>query len=140
MSNRRRLTIGALVVLAAILAWDIHHTLDESKQAVLTNFDKIVPPVREPGLHFKLPAPIVRFHKIDRHLRPLTGIRQELITDDQKNVLLDGDLLWRATDPVRFLEAIRTEANAVSRLTDHYRSSVGTVVSNKSRDAFVRSG
>ncbi len=140
MSNRRRLTLGVAVVLAAILAWDIHYTVDESEQAVLTNFGRIAPPVREPGLHFKWPTPIARVYKIDRRMRPLTGIRQELITEDQKNVLLDGYLLWRVADPFRFVEAIRTEANAVSRLTDLYKSSVGIVVSNKSRDAFVSLG
>ncbi len=38
------------------------------------------------------------------------------------------------------MEAVRTEARAVERLSDLYRSSVGIVVSNKSRDAFVSLG
>ena len=140
MKYRRRLTISAAVLLAAFLAWDMHFTVNESEQAVLTNFGKIALPVRGPGLHFKLPTPVARVYKIDRRVRPLTGIRQELITEDQKNVLIDGYLLWRIADPVRYVEAIRTEVNAVNRLTDLYKSSVGIVVSNKSRDAFVSLG
>ena len=53
---------------------------------------------------------------------------------------MDGYLLWRVSDPIRYVEAIRTEADAVKRLGDLYRSSVGIVVSNKSRDAFVSLG
>ena len=68
------------------------------------------------------------------------NLKQELITEDQKNVLVDGYLLWRVSDPIRYVEAIRTEANAVKRLSDLYRASVGIVVSNKSRDAFVSLG
>ena len=140
MSGRKRWAAAAAVLFAAVLAYDIHYVIDESEQGVLTNFGKIVRPVKRPGLHFKLPTPISLVYKVDRRVRPLTGLKQEFITEDQKNVLVDGYLLWRVADPIRFVEAIRTEANAVKRLGDLYRSSVGIVVSNKSRDAFVSLG
>ena len=140
MTRGRKLATTAAVVLAAIVAWDVHYVIDESEQGVLTNFGKIVPPVKQPGLHFKLPTPISVVYKVDRRVRPLMNMKQELITEDQKNVLVDGYLLWRVSDPVRYVEAIRTEANAVKRLGDLYRASVGIVVSNKSRDAFVSLG
>ena len=130
--------IGALFV--AVLTYDVLYVIDESEQGVLTNFGKIVPPVRQPGLHIKFPTPIATVYKVDRRVRPLVDLKQELITEDQKNVLVDGYLLWRVSDPIRYVEAIRTEANAVKRLSDLYRSSVGIVVSNKSRDAFVSLG
>ncbi|MXY39955.1 MAG: protease modulator HflC [Rhodospirillaceae bacterium] len=140
MSRRKTIAAAAAVLFAGVIAWDIHYVIDESEQGVLTNFGRIVPPVKGPGLHFKLPTPISMVYKIDRRVRPLTGLKQEFITEDQKNVLVDGYLLWRVSNPVRFVEAIRTETNAVKRLSDLYRSSVGIVVSNKSRDAFVSLG
>ena len=140
MTRGRKFATTLAVVLAAVVAWDVHYVIDESEQGVLTNFGKIVPPVKQPGLHFKLPTPISVVYKVDRRIRPLTNLKQELITEDQKNVLVDGYLLWRVSDPVRYVEAIRTEANAVKRLGDLYRASVGIVVSNKSRDAFVSLG
>ena len=140
MTRGRKLATTVAVVLAAVVAWDIHYVIDESEQGVLTNFGKIVPPVKQPGLHFKLPTPIAVVYKVDRRVRPLMNLKQELITEDQKNVLVDGYLLWRVSDPIRYVEAIRTETNAVKRLSDLYRASVGIVVSNKSRDAFVSLG
>jgi len=140
MSRRKTIAAAAAVLFAGVVAWDIHYVIDESEQGILTNFGRIVPPVKGPGLHFKLPTPISMVYKIDRRVRPLTGLKQEFITEDQKNVLVDGYLLWRVSNPVRFVEAIRTETNAVKRLSDLYRSSVGIVVSNKSRDAFVSLG
>lgn len=140
MSRRKTFAAAAAVLFAGVLAWDIHYVIDESEQGILTNFGRIVLPVKGPGLHFKLPTPISMVYKIDRRVRPLTGLKQEFITEDQKNVLVDGYMLWRVANPVRFVEAIRTEANAVKRLSDLYRSSVGIVVSNKSRDAFVSLG
>ena len=140
MTKRRKFATAVAVVLAAVIAWDIHYVIDESEQGVLTNFGKIAPPVKEPGLHFKLPTPIAVVYKVDRRVRPLMNLKQELITEDQKNVLVDGYLLWRVSNPIRYVQAIRTEANAVKRLGDLYRASVGIVVSNKSRDAFVSLG
>ncbi len=140
MSRRKKFGTAAAILVALVLAWDVHYIIDESEQGVLTNFGKIVPPVKDPGLHFKLPTPISVVYKLDRRVRPLMNLKQELITEDQKNVLVDGYLLWRISDPIRYVEAIRTEANAVKRLSDLYRSSVGIVVSNKSRDAFVSLG
>ena len=140
MTAGKRIAIATAVLVLAAVIYDSFYVVDESQQGVLTHFGRISPPVKEPGLHFKFPRPISKVYKVDRRLRPLTNLSQELITEDQKNVLVDGYLLWRVADPVRYVEAIRTEANAVARLSDLYRSSVGIVVSNKSRDAFVSLG
>ena len=106
MSRGKKFATVAAVLVALIVAWDVHYVIDESEQGVLTNFGKIVPPVREPGLHFKLPTPIGVVYKLDRRVRPLMNLKQELITEDQKNVLVDGYLLWRVSDPIRYVEAI----------------------------------
>ena len=140
MTSGRRIVTVVAIVIATLLVYDSFYVVEESQQGVLTHFGKVAPPVKEPGLHFKFPKPVSRVYKVDRRIRPLTNLTQELITEDQKNVLVDGYLLWRVADPVRFVEAIRTEASAVERLSDLYRSSVGIVVSNKARDAFVSVG
>ena len=140
MTGGKRIATVIAVLFLALVVYDSFYVIDESQQGVLTHFGKIAPPVKGPGLHFKFPRPVSKVYKVDRRIRPLTGLSQELITEDQKNVLVDGYLLWRVADPIRFVESIRTEANAVERLSDLYRSSTGIVVSNKARDAFVSLG
>ena len=140
MTRGKRIAAVIAVLLLAILVWDSIYTVDESQQGVLTHFGKIAAPVKEPGLHFKFPWPVSKVYKVDRRIHPLTNLSQELITEDQKNVLVDGYLLWRVTDPIRYVESIRTEARAVERLSDLYRSSAGIVVSNKPREVFVSLG
>ena len=138
----RRLGVGGTlgVVLLAVVLYDCFYIIDESQQGVLTHFGRISPPVRQPGLHVKPPWPISRIYKVDRRIHNLTSPAQELITEDQKNVRVNGYVLWRVTDPIRYVEAIRNEGNAVARLEDLYLSSTGIVVSNKARDAFVSLG
>jgi len=40
----------------------------------------------------------------------------EVITRDKKNLLVDNFTMWRITDPLKFLETLRTSSNARSRL------------------------
>ena len=130
-------------VIAAVIAavvYDSFFIINETQQGVLTHFGKISPPVRQPGLHLKWPRPISKIYKVDRRIHTLTGIPHELITEDQKSILVDGYLLWRTADPILFVEAIRTGQNAVERLQDLYMSSSGIIISNKSLDAFIGLG
>ena len=127
------------LVLAAIV-YDCFYVINETQQGVLTNFGRISPPVKQPGLHVKWPRPISKVYKVDRRLQTLTDVSHELITEDQKNILISGYLLWRIVDPILYVEAIRTGANATERLRDLYLSSSGIVISNKARDAFISLG
>ncbi len=127
------------IVLAAI-GYDCFYVINETQQGVLTNFGRISPPVKQPGLHVKWPRPISKVYKVDRRLQTLTDVSHELITEDQKNILISGYLLWRIVDPILYVEAIRTGENATERLRDLYLSSSGIVISNKARDAFISLG
>lgn len=139
LAQKTALTITVIIVLGAIAFGSIY-TIHETERGVLTHFGKISPPIRQPGLHFKWPPPISRIYKVDRRLHTFISPPHELITEDQKNILVNGYLLWRIEDPVLFVEAIRTYENAVEKLQGLYLSSIGIVISNRSRDAFIGLG
>ena len=137
----KRVTVKAVIALiVGAVVWDSFYIIQETQQGVLTHFGRISPPVRQPGFHLKWPRPVSKIYKVDRRLHTLTGMPHELITEDQKSILVDGYLLWRTVDPILFVEAIRTGQNAVERLQDLYLSSSGIIVSNKSLDAFIGLG
>ena len=140
MTYKGKTITAAIAVLAGVVAYDSVYTINETEQGVLTHFGKISPPARQPGFHIKWPRPISKIYKIDRRIHTMTGNPQELITEDQKSVLVDGYLLWRVVDPILFVEAIRTGENAIDRLLDLYLSSAGVIISNKARDAFIGLG
>ncbi len=140
MTYKRKTITAAIAVLAGVVSYDSFYTINETEQGVLTHFGKISPPVKQPGFHLKWPRPISKIFKVDRRINTLTSMPHELITEDQKSILVDGYLLWRIVDPILFVEAIRTGENAVDRLLDLYLSSSGVIVSNKSRDAFIGLG
>ena len=140
MTCKRKIIIMVSALIGGVIAYDSFYTINETEQGVLTHFGKISPPVRQPGFHLKWPRPISKIYKIDRRIHTMTGNPQELITEDQKSVLVDGYLLWRVVDAILFVEAIRTGENAIDRLLDLYLSSAGVIISNKARDAFIGLG
>ena len=140
MTLRRTTVTAAIALIAGAVVWDSFYIIQETQQGVLTHFGRISPPVRQPGFHLKWPRPVSKIYKVDRRLHTLTGMPHELITEDQKSILVDGYLLWRTVDPILFVEAIRTGGNAVERLQDLYLSSSGIIVSNRSLDAFIGLG
>ena len=139
-SRSRKIVASIAVIVLLVIAYDCFYIIDETQQGVLTHFGKIAPPARQPGLHLKWPRPISRIYKVDRRVHAMTGLVQELITEDQKSVHVDGYLLWRVRDPILYVEAIRTGQNAVQRLKNLYMSSSGIVISNEARDAFISLG
>ena len=136
----KRIVTAIVVVLVGVIAYSCFYTIHETQQGVLTNFGKISPPVKEPGLHVKWPWPISKIYKVERRIQTLSGLTHELITEDQKNVLVDGYTMWRISDPIKYVEAIRTDVNAVERLRELYFASSGIVISNRARDAFISLG
>ena len=136
----KRIVTAIVVVFVGVIAYSCFYIIHETQQGVLTNFGKISPPVKEPGLHVKWPWPISKIYKVERRIQTLNGLTHELITEDQKNVLVDGYTMWRISDPIKYVEAIRTDVNAVDRLQELYFASSGIVISNRARDAFISLG
>ena len=128
------------LVLAGFVILDCFVVVDETQHGVITHFGKISPPVRDSGLHLKWPRPVSKVYLVDRRVRTLPNIPHELITEDQKSVYVDGYMVWRVTDPITYVEAIRYEVNALEKLSELFSSALGIVVSNKSRDAFISLG
>ena len=137
---RKKIFSAVVAVALGFVAWDSFYVINETEQGVLTHFGKISPPVRQPGFHLKWPWPVSKIYKIDRRIHTLTDLPHELLTEDQKSILVDGYILWRTVDPVMFVEAIRTGESAVEKLQDLYMSATGIIISNMARDAFIGLG
>ena len=140
MNWKRKLTAVAAAIALSVVAYDSFYVINETEQGVLTHFGRISPPMRQPGFHLKWPRPISTIYKVDRRIHTLTNLPNELLTEDQKSILVDGYLLWRVVDPILFVEAIRTGESAVEKLQDLYLSSSGIIISNMAREAFIGAG
>ena len=107
--------IGAV---AAILLFNSVYILDETKQAIVTQFGKPVgEPRTDPGLNFKVPF----LHKVqffDKRYLEWDGDRNQVPTKDKKFIFVDSYARWEITNPLQFFIRLRDERSAQSRLDD----------------------
>ena len=110
-----------LLVLAAILAAVLFSTifiLDETQQAIVTQFGKPVgAPRTDPGMHFKVPF-IQKAQFFDKRYLEWDGDVNQVPTKDKKFILVDTYARWEITDPLQFFIRLRDERSGQSRLDD----------------------
>jgi membrane protease subunit HflC len=115
---RQRRFLPIIAVLVAIILMSATYVIDETNQVVITQMGKPVRTIREPGLYFKIPFPIQDVNRFEDRLLEYDSAPTEIITKDKKNLVLDNYALWRIINPLMFMQAVRDENGAQSRLDD----------------------
>jgi len=107
-----------LVIVAIFVGTTSIFILDETQQAIITQFGKPVGgPIMKPGLHFKLPF-IQTVTKFEKRLLEWDGTPQEVPTEDNKFIHIDTYARWKINDPLEFFKSVHSESQAQSRLDD----------------------
>ena len=107
------------------------YTVDAREVAVVTFFGKPVESVVEPGLKVRLPFPLHEVVRFDKRAQLLSVESAEVLTRDKKNLVVEAFLLWRVSDPKRFLEAVGTEDVARTQLSDLVVSRIAAALGNR---------
>ena len=114
----KNIILIVLAVIVAILGFNSVFILNETQQAIVTQFGKPVGgPRTEPGLNFK--APII--HKVqyfDKRYLKWDGDPNQVPTQDKKFIHVDTYARWEIVDPLQFFIRLRDERSGQSRLDD----------------------
>ena len=106
-----------VVILAALAMPQVFYFVDETDQVVITQFRRPVRTVTAPGLHIKIPF-IQAVNRFEKRILRSDPDPTEYLTLDKKRVIVNHVSRWRIVEPLQFLERIRTEGAALSRLDD----------------------
>jgi membrane protease subunit HflC len=118
-----------LAVVALILFVSSVYTVDETEQVIILQFGKPVgEPVKEAGLHFKLPF-IQDVTSFDKRVLEWDGDENQIPTSDKKYIWVDTFARWRIVEPLKFYQSVNNERNAQSRLDDIIDSATRNFVS-----------
>ena len=117
--------------LAAALLGSSIYTVDAREVAVVTLFGKPVKTVTVPGLQAGLPWPLHQVVRFDKRTQLLSVETAEVLTRDKKNLVVEAFLLWRISDPERFLEAVGTTEIANTQLSDLVASRIAAALGNR---------
>ncbi len=117
--------IGTIIILALLLLFVYGGIMivDETEQVVIVQLGKPVRNITEPGLNFKIPF-IQSATIFDKRLLEYDSAPNTILTEDKKNLILDNYAQWRISDPLKFMQTMRTQALAQSRLDDIIYSSL----------------
>lgn len=117
MKTKKILLISLVAAFVLVLTNAIF-ILDETKQAIVTQFGRPVgDPRTEPGLNFKVPF----LHKVqffDKRYLEWDGDKNQVPTKDKKFIFVDTYARWEITNPLQFFIRLRDERSAQSRLDD----------------------
>lgn len=107
-----------LGILAILLAFGSMFILDETEQAIVTQFGKPVGGSRtKPGVNFKVPL-IQKVQRFDKRYLKWNGDPNQVPTQDKKFIFVDTYSRWQITDPLQFYMRLRDERSGQSRLDD----------------------
>lgn len=129
--------IAVIFIILAIYL--VTFQVRETESVLITRFGKPVAEITEPGLKWKLPAPIHRVHRFDSRLRVLEGELVETPTKGAVPVIVKSFVVWRVAEPLKFLNAVETEADAEDKLRSRINDTQNRVIGQHVFGEFVNS-
>jgi modulator of FtsH protease HflC len=96
----------AAAATAVAMAFFIVH---QNQTAIVLQFGDPVRIIEKPGLHWKMPF-VQNVEYFDKRILDLDTAPQELTASDQKRLVVDAFTRYRIVDPLKFYQAVRTEA------------------------------
>jgi len=129
MSKEWNLLFGFVVVVIFLIASGAVYTIDESQQVVVTQFGKLVGvPKTKAGMYFKLPF-IQTANYFDKRILPWDGDANQIPTLEKRFIRVDTMARWRISDVLKFMQSVKTEESAQTRLDDIIDASTRDVIS-----------
>lgn len=127
--NRGLAIIGALVLIAGIVAFTSLFVVSQVQQAIVLQFGEPKAAVKDPGLKVKMPWQNVIYY--DKRVLDLDPPKQQVILSDQKRLDVDSYARFKIVDPLLFYQTVRDELGARSRLSPIINSALRRVLGNE---------
>jgi membrane protease subunit HflC len=115
------------LLLIAIVGYSSLFTVDMTEQALVVRLGEPLPPITNPGLHFKAPF-IDTVIDIDKRILDLENPSQEVIASDQKRLVVDAFARYRIKDALKFYTSVGSIQAANIQLTTLLNASLRRVL------------
>ncbi len=134
--------IGSIVVgvlLIVILLTSTLFVVDQRQFAVVYALGEIKEVVAEPGLKFKLPAPLQNVVFLDRRIQTLDSPESRpIFTAEKKSLVIDWLVKWRIVEPKQFIRNNGVDLrNAENRLTPIVQAALNEEVTKRTVGAVL---
>jgi membrane protease subunit HflC len=134
--NRLATVLGIVILALAITGFSSVFTVHQTEQALVLQFGEIKRIIKEPGLNFKVPF-VQNVETYDRRVLDLDPAAEEMIAADKKRIVADSYARYKITDPLKFYQAVGTEAVLRQRLGRIINASMRSVIGSYSLAALL---
>ena len=137
---KKALKIAVPVVLALALVVILAGSLvvtQPNEYTIIKQFGAVVSIIDQPGLSLK--TPFVQSASTLPKTEMLYDLAaSDVITSDKKSMVADSFVLWKITDPLKFIQTLSgSVANAESRINAVVYNSLKTVISSMKQEAVI---
>ena len=122
----KKIIIPILLVIVLVLVFTSTVVTKSNEYTLVKEFGKVDRIISEPGLSFKIPF-IQQTEKLPKTIMLFDQAESDVITKDKKTMVIDNFVLWKITDPLKFVQTLNTIPEAERR--------IGTVTYNAIKNA-----
>ena len=127
------------ILLAIVIAASTLFVVDQRQFAVVYALGEIKEVISEPGLKFKLPAPLQNVVFLDRRVQTLDSPESRpIFTAEKKSLVIDWLVKWRVTEPRQFIRNNGVDIrNAENRLSPIVQAALNEEVTKRTVGAVL---
>lgn len=137
MNKPLSIFIGIIFLAVFLVASGALYIIDETQQVVVTQFGRLIgTPKTKAGLNFKFPWQTANY--FEKRILSWDGDANQIPTLEKRFIRVDTTARWQIVDPLKFMQSVRTEVSAQTRLDDIIDASTRDVISRHSLIEAIR--
>ena len=137
--NNKPVLIAAGVIVILVLVFSSVYTVRENQYVVIRQWGKITAVNDKPGLAFKIPF-IQTAEPITKEIILYDIPESDVITKDKKSMVVDSFVLWKVTDPYKYIKSLNAvRGRAVERIDAAVYNAVKNTISSMTQDEVIAS-
>ncbi len=126
-----------VLVIAVILVVSCAYVVQPKEYVAVREFGRIVQVRGEPGLYFKKPF-IQSTQRVSAATILYDVPASDVITRDKKSMISDNYILWRVTDPVKYIQTLNAiESRAEERIEAAVYNSLKKIISGMTQEEII---
>ncbi len=132
------ITIFILLIVLVLVLYFVSFQVRETESVVVTTFgEPRQEDIVKPGWYWKWPPPIEVVYRFDSRLQLYEGIMEETTTKGGEPIIVTSYVLWKITEPRKFLESVSTIQGAEDHLRSRLREKQNSIIGQHYFSEFV---
>ena len=138
MKKGLKISIPVLIlILALVISSGCFVTTHQNEYTIVRQFGAVVKTIDEPGLSMKLPF-VQSVSTLPKTEMLYDLAVSDVITSDKKSMVADSFVLWRISDPLKFIQTLSGNiGNAEYRIDTVVYNSLKTVISSMKQEEVI---